>query len=71
MSLYYEVDRLIAKLRNLKHKLVVSKELSLGVQPNNVLVCKYVSLLGSVNQVLASFANSVYFVIAGQPVKLK
>ncbi|XXM93550.1 bifunctional adenosylcobinamide kinase/adenosylcobinamide-phosphate guanylyltransferase [Candidatus Hodgkinia cicadicola] len=71
MSLCCEVDRLIAKLCSLEHKLVVSKELSLGVQPNNVLVCKYVGLLGSVNQALASSANSVYFVIAGQPVKLK
>ncbi|XXM90186.1 bifunctional adenosylcobinamide kinase/adenosylcobinamide-phosphate guanylyltransferase [Candidatus Hodgkinia cicadicola] len=71
MNAYYEIDCVIEVLRTLKNKLVVSRELGLGIMSTSALVYKYVGLLNSVNQLLAKTLSSVYFVIAGQAIKIK
>lgn len=71
MNVYYEIDCVLDALRGLKAKLIVSRELGLGMLPNSALVLEYVSLLNCVNQILARALSSVYFVIAGQAIKIK
>ncbi|XXM93366.1 MAG: bifunctional adenosylcobinamide kinase/adenosylcobinamide-phosphate guanylyltransferase [Candidatus Hodgkinia cicadicola] len=71
LSIYHEVDCVIEALQSLRAKLVLSKELGLGVLPNNLLTSNYVNLLSCVNQLLANALSSVYFVIAGQALKIK
>ncbi|XXN13668.1 MAG: bifunctional adenosylcobinamide kinase/adenosylcobinamide-phosphate guanylyltransferase [Candidatus Hodgkinia cicadicola] len=71
MNVYYEIDCILNALSSLKAKLVVSKELGLGMLPSSVLVLEYVNLLNCVNQILARALSSVYFVIAGQAIKIK
>ncbi|XXN13839.1 MAG: bifunctional adenosylcobinamide kinase/adenosylcobinamide-phosphate guanylyltransferase [Candidatus Hodgkinia cicadicola] len=71
MNVYCEVDRILSVLSSIKHKLVVSKELGLGIIPNSPLVLKYTNLVSCVNQVFARTLNSVYFVIASNAIKIK
>ncbi|AUG33828.1 Adenosylcobinamide kinase [Candidatus Hodgkinia cicadicola] len=71
MNVYYEIDCVLDALCRLKAKLVVSKELGLGLLSNSALALEYVNLLNCVNQLLARTLSSVYFVIASQAIKIK
>lgn len=71
MNVYHEVDCMLNALCGLKTKLIVSKELGLGMLPNTALALEYVNLLSCVNQILARALSSVYFVVAGRAVKIK
>lgn len=71
-SLMAESDSLIKELkgRNLS-LIVVSSEVGQGLVPENQLSRDYRDLLGSLNQFWAKKSESVYFVSAGIPLKLK
>ena len=54
-----------------RYFIVVSNEVGLGLVPTNPLARAYRDILGEVNQVLASRAEEVYFMVAGIAIPLK
>ena len=51
--------------------IIVSSEVNLGIIPDNKLSREYKTLLGKLNQYIADKANFVYFLISGNPIRLK
>lgn len=51
--------------------IVVSNEVGLGIVPDNELSRNYRDLLGRANQLMAQYADEVYFMVAGIPVKIR
>lgn len=51
--------------------LIVSNEVGLGLVPANRVGRLYRDLLGKANQMLAQYADEVYLMVAGIPVKIK
>ncbi|HOL68141.1 MAG TPA: bifunctional adenosylcobinamide kinase/adenosylcobinamide-phosphate guanylyltransferase, partial [bacterium] len=51
--------------------IMVSNETGLGLVPENPLARTFRDLAGKVNQILASKADEVYFIIAGLPLRIK
>lgn len=51
--------------------IIVSNEVGMGLVPENRLARIYRDILGNANQSLARYADVVYFMIAGIPVKIK
>ena len=51
--------------------IIVSGEVGAGVVPENKLAREFRDLAGIANQIVAKYANEVYFVVAGIPVKIK
>ncbi len=51
--------------------IIVASETGLGLVPENPLARVFRDLAGKVNQILASKADEVYFIIAGLPLKIK
>ncbi len=54
-----------------KKVIVVSNEVGSGLVPENALGRRFRDITGSVNQVIAGYADEVYFVTAGLPMRLK
>ncbi|MBT9160209.1 MAG: bifunctional adenosylcobinamide kinase/adenosylcobinamide-phosphate guanylyltransferase [Dehalococcoidia bacterium] len=51
--------------------IIVSNEVGLGLVSENRLGRVYCDLLGRANQLIARYANEVYFMVAGIPMKVK
>jgi adenosylcobinamide kinase/adenosylcobinamide-phosphate guanylyltransferase len=51
--------------------ILVSNEVGLGIVPDNEMSRTYRDLLGRANQLLAQYADEVYLLVAGIPVKIK
>lgn len=51
--------------------IAVTNELGLGIAPNNDLARQFRVLIGRVNEVVATKADSVYFIVSGLQVKIK
>ncbi|MEI7881562.1 MAG: bifunctional adenosylcobinamide kinase/adenosylcobinamide-phosphate guanylyltransferase [bacterium] len=51
--------------------IIVSNEVGMGIVPDSALGRTFRDLQGWLNQELAAIADSVYFVIAGLPIKIK
>jgi adenosylcobinamide kinase/adenosylcobinamide-phosphate guanylyltransferase len=51
--------------------IIVSNEVGLGLVPDNRIGRLYRDLLGKANQALAHYADEVYLMVAGLPVKIK
>ena len=51
--------------------IVVSNEVGLGIVPENRFARIYRDLLGKANQLVAQYADEVYFMVSGIPVKVK
>jgi adenosylcobinamide kinase / adenosylcobinamide-phosphate guanylyltransferase len=51
--------------------IIVSSEVGLGIVPENALTRRYRDALGTVNQRVAANADEVYFMVAGQPLRVK
>ena len=67
-----EVEALIAYVQESEvEMLVVSNEVGLGVVPPYELGRAYRDILGRANQILARYADEVYLLVAGVPVKVK
>ncbi len=67
-----EIDSLIGimKAKNATY-ILVSNEVGLGIVPDNELARDYRDCLGRVNQLLAQYADEVYLMAAGIPLKIK
>ncbi len=61
------------KNENEEHKtcIFVTNEVGSGIVPENALARKYRDLAGLSNQQFAKFADEVYFVVSGIPLKIK
>jgi adenosylcobinamide kinase/adenosylcobinamide-phosphate guanylyltransferase len=71
-SLLNEINSTIREAGRLKkHVLVVSNEVGMGIVPEYPLGRLYRDLLGESNQLMASSANNVYFMVSGIPLKIK
>ena len=67
-----EVEALVAYVReSVVELLVVSNEVGLGVVPPYELGRAYRDILGRANQILASHADEVLFLVAGIPLQVK
>ncbi|MBM4055345.1 MAG: bifunctional adenosylcobinamide kinase/adenosylcobinamide-phosphate guanylyltransferase [Planctomycetes bacterium] len=51
--------------------IMVSNEVGLGIVPDNELARRFRDITGSANQILAQYAQEVYFVISGIAQKIK
>jgi adenosylcobinamide kinase/adenosylcobinamide-phosphate guanylyltransferase len=51
--------------------ILVSNEVGLGIVPDNEMSRTYRDLLGRANQLLARYADEVYLMVSGIPVKIK
>lgn len=51
--------------------IIVSNEVGLGLVPDNRLGRSYRDVTGLANQIIAQYADKVYFVVAGIPLELK
>ncbi|MDD5687602.1 MAG: bifunctional adenosylcobinamide kinase/adenosylcobinamide-phosphate guanylyltransferase [Elusimicrobia bacterium] len=54
-----------------KNMIIVSNEVGMGIVPKNKLARDFRDILGRVNQVVAEYADEVYFLIAGIPMTIK
>ena len=67
-----EVEELIATINKTRASfIIVSNEVGLGLVPPNKMGRVYRDLLGRANQLLASQADEVYWMVAGIPVRIK
>jgi len=64
-----EIAKLI--LKSTHTAIVVSNEVGWGVVPNSSLGRKFRDVLGKANQMMAEYAQEVYLMVSGIPVKLK
>lgn len=64
-----EIAKLI--LESSHTAIVVSNEVGWGVVPNSSLGRKFRDVLGKANQMMAEYAQEVYLMVSGIPVKLK
>jgi len=51
--------------------IIVSSEVGLGIVPEGKLARRYRDALGTANQRVAASADEVYFMVAGQPLRVK
>lgn len=66
------VDELLQTIRRIPARVVlVSNELGFGLVPTSRSARAFRDVAGRVNQQIAASADEVFFVIAGQPLKLK
>jgi len=67
-----EIDELISCMNSLDiNFIIVSNEVGMGLVPETQMGRIYRDLLGKANQSIASFANKVYFMVAGIPLQIK
>jgi adenosylcobinamide kinase/adenosylcobinamide-phosphate guanylyltransferase len=67
-----EVSELAATLPRLRSPVIlVTNEVGLGIVPDNALARSFRDAAGIMNQVIADAADSVEFMVAGLPMKLK
>jgi adenosylcobinamide kinase/adenosylcobinamide-phosphate guanylyltransferase len=67
-----ELDELIDCMKKVDASfIIISNEVGLGIVPENKLSRTYRDALGWVNKRLAEYADEVFFMIAGIPVKIK
>ena len=67
-----EINEIISTMKSSPaHFIIVSNEVGLGLVPNNKLGRTYRDLLGKTNQLIAQYTDTVYFMTAGIPLKLK
>ena len=67
-----EVDALIAVMRDSEAGFImVTNEVGQGIIPGNAMARLYRDLLGKANQMLAAYADEVYLMVSGLPLKLK
>lgn len=67
-----EISSLINVLHHVSNPIVlVSLEVGLGIVPENKLARLYRDHVGRMNQAVAEMADSVLFITAGLPLKLK
>ncbi len=72
LNIDVEIEKFEEALKVIEVPVVlVTNEIGLGVIPENPLSCRYVDLLGGLNQRMARLADRVIFMVAGMPVEIK
>ena len=67
-----EINQLIACMDEISASfIIVSNEIGMGLVPETKIGRIYRDLLGKANQLIAQYANEVYFMVAGIPVTVK
>jgi adenosylcobinamide kinase / adenosylcobinamide-phosphate guanylyltransferase len=67
-----EIDRLVGRLKHPRGPwFVVSNEVGLGIVPDNALARRFRDAAGQLNQQVAQFADSVVFMVAGLPLRVR
>ena len=67
-----EIDRLLDFIPGQPSTfIIVSSEVGLGIVPESALTRRYRDALGTANQRVAANADEVYFMVAGQPLRVK
>jgi adenosylcobinamide kinase/adenosylcobinamide-phosphate guanylyltransferase len=66
-----QASRLADSVKNGAHLIIVSNEVGLGLVPEYPLGRFFRDIAGKVNQILASKADEVYFIVAGLPLRIK
>ncbi|WP_459202110.1 bifunctional adenosylcobinamide kinase/adenosylcobinamide-phosphate guanylyltransferase [Methanococcus sp. CF] len=51
--------------------IIVSNEIGLGGTPANKMACKFIDMLGLINQYIANISDETYIMFSGIPVKIK
>ncbi|MEK9150287.1 MAG: bifunctional adenosylcobinamide kinase/adenosylcobinamide-phosphate guanylyltransferase, partial [Candidatus Desantisbacteria bacterium] len=51
--------------------IIVSNEVGCGIVPDNELARRFRDISGWANQLIARYANEVYFMVSGIPMKIK
>lgn len=66
------IDELVGEVKDFRKDLfLVSNEVGLGIVPDNELARLFRDLAGKLNQEMASVCDSVIFVLAGIPLRLR
>jgi adenosylcobinamide kinase / adenosylcobinamide-phosphate guanylyltransferase len=69
-----EIVKLVLTLRDassLSHIYVVTNEVGMGIVPDNELARRFRDMAGLLNQRVAEFADEVYLMVSGIPLKVK
>lgn len=68
----HEAKRIVASLKKTRaNSVIVSNEVGLGVVPPSKMGRDFRDIAGNVNKIIASKADSVYFMVSGLPLKVK
>lgn len=68
----HDISRMLKAVAKIKAKtVIVSNEVGLGIVPNNKMGREFRDIAGRVNQMVASKANEVYFMISGLAQRIK
>ena len=67
-----EIHLFLSRIKKNKfNSLIVSNEVGMGIVPDNKLSRRFRDLSGKINQKVAKISDEVYFIVAGQPIKIK
>ncbi|MFH1398306.1 MAG: bifunctional adenosylcobinamide kinase/adenosylcobinamide-phosphate guanylyltransferase, partial [Candidatus Omnitrophota bacterium] len=67
-----KINKVLLSLKKIKAKaIIVSNEVGLGVVPQNKLGRDFRDVAGRINQIVASQADEVVFMVSGLPLKLR
>lgn len=71
-----EIEKLIKVIKSIKcskgcNIFIVSNEVGMSIVPDNELARRYRDLLGFLNQKMSDISDEVYFLVAGQSLKIK
>jgi adenosylcobinamide kinase / adenosylcobinamide-phosphate guanylyltransferase len=69
-----EIEKLVLTLRDASspsHIYVVTNEVGMGIVPDNELARRFRDMTGLLNQRVAEFADEVYLMVSGIPLKVK
>ena len=67
----FRISDVLKKSKNAKFLIMVSSEVNQGVIPDNKLAREYINLLGNINQFIAENAHFCYYLISGNPLRIK
>lgn len=71
-EIIFFIENMLSILSKIETKIiVVTNEVGLGIIPENRLSRVYRDIVGKANQIVAKYADEVYFVVSGIPMKLK
>lgn len=67
-----QVEKLIEEIKKTDlYFVIVTNELGMSLVPDNKLCRVYSDIVGRINQYIAKYADEVYFVVSGIPMKIK
>jgi adenosylcobinamide kinase/adenosylcobinamide-phosphate guanylyltransferase len=71
-AIYITLDDVLKTVKAASYQtIIVSNELGMGVHPENKMAREFRDIAGRCNQLTATNADDVYFVVAGIPIKIK